>query len=404
MRRIVGNLDCERAWAGAGRLSSRALQRIATLATLLRAFAESPDDALWTPAPVDPARLAPTPGLPHPRLVTGPLDALEPAGRMIAWGETKELAAGRGSAAGRRRALATHIGSLIHEQVWDWRISPPEAAAQVNHRQFGLAVARELGWALPGARMIRSADELAAHLASGGADASRVSAWVLKAPWSAAGRERVVGTGCDLGDDALRRRVEGLLHRWQTLLFEPWMPRIGDYGACGLVSDADVRLIGIHRQHVDARGGFQGIDLVRDAGAMEAQVLGLSEPEHASLKATLADAGRALAGAGYRGPYGIDAWRYRDRAGRVAFQPLGEINARMTFGLVARALAERVGAAAGWPREAVVGMRLGKLEHASSTPWVAENDSEGAAVAGAPLLWPSADDPTAAWLALGDGD
>jgi hypothetical protein len=50
----------------------------------------------------------------------------------------------------------------------------------------------------------------------------------------------------------------------------------------------------------------------------------------------------ALRQAGYTGPFGIDAWRYRRPDGKPAFQPLGEINARMTFGLVARALVDRV--------------------------------------------------------------
>ena len=46
----------------------------------------------------------------------------------------------------------------------------------------------------------------------------------------------------------------------------------------------------------------------------------------------------ALRREGYVGPFGIDAWAYGN-----SFNPLGEINARMTFGLVAWALAERLG-------------------------------------------------------------
>jgi 1,4-dihydroxy-2-naphthoate octaprenyltransferase len=37
----------------------------------------------------------------------------------------------------------------------------------------------------------------------------------------------------------------------------------------------------------------------------------------------------------------VDAWTYRKADGTVVFHPLGEINARMTFGLVAWAGASR---------------------------------------------------------------
>jgi hypothetical protein len=43
------------------------------------------------------------------------------------------------------------------------------------------------------------------------------------------------------------------------------------------------------------------------------------------------------------GPFGIDAWRHRLPDGTLALNPLGEINARMTFGLVAWALEEAGG-------------------------------------------------------------
>ena len=42
--------------------------------------------------------------------------------------------------------------------------------------------------------------------------------------------------------------------------------------------------------------------------------------------------GRALAAAGYRGPYGIDAFRCRTEPGApVVLNPLSEINARLTM-------------------------------------------------------------------------
>ena len=43
-------------------------------------------------------------------------------------------------------------------------------------------------------------------------------------------------------------------------------------------------------------------------------------------------AARALTAAGYFGPFAIDAFRWRDDAGRRHFQPVSELNARFTMG------------------------------------------------------------------------
>ena len=58
--------------------------------------------------------------------------------------------------------------------------------------------------------------------------------------------------------------------------------------------------------------------------------------------ATAERVGEALLATGYRGPFGIDAWRYRDSDGRLRFHPLGEINARLTFGFVGRCWQEKL--------------------------------------------------------------
>ena len=47
--------------------------------------------------------------------------------------------------------------------------------------------------------------------------------------------------------------------------------------------------------------------------------------------------------AGYRGPLEIDCWEYRRAGGGIDFHPLGEINARMSFGHVAHALRDVLG-------------------------------------------------------------
>src|SRR5688572_11925117 len=145
---VVGNLDCETVWAGGPPLPAAVAGRLALLATTMRVFTED-GDALWLPAAVDAARI-PADGGPHPALITGAL----PAGAAIR----------RVWAADERFAAADGVAAAI--------------ARIVNDRRFSARLAVELGVALPGARIVSSAAELAEHLAHGGADASPDGSWV----------------------------------------------------------------------------------------------------------------------------------------------------------------------------------------------------------------------------------
>ena len=296
MRRILGNLTCEEDWRHLLRpgprqaLPRRVLEAVSGAATLLRVFAED-GDRLWTPVPVDPARVCEAAGLPRPLLESGDLRALPPAADVLAWGRVDET------------------------------------SARVNHRCFAWSLARELGCALPAARMVESLADLADHL-----DATGLTCWVVKAPFSAAGRERhIERRGAGLERPETRLAVERLFSQHGPLLFEPWLPRTEDLGCAAYLYTEDPRLASFHRQLVDDDGRFYGIEL-----------LPLSAIDLA-LTRTVEQVGEALRRAGYVGPFGVDAWRYRDERGTVRLNPLGEINARMTFGLVARALAERLG-------------------------------------------------------------
>jgi hypothetical protein len=341
-RLLLGNLDAEEdlarlasPWDTPGQkprrrqpFSAAALAQIAGAATLLRAFARE-GDRLWTPVPVAANRLAPVPGLPIPVLEPGPLSRLAPAAKLLAWAETPHVAA-------KRLALGELVPgeAPLHELLWELRVSPPEVVARVHHRAFGLEVATRLGVSLSGARRISSTAELAAHLAAG----AGATGWVVKAPLSAAGRARYVErtAGPALSVEA-RVRVEKLLERHGPLLFEPWMERTADFGAAVLLLPSGPRLVGFHRLLVDAVGRFRGIELRGEFAGIE-----LPPEERETMERTVSGTAEALLRAGYVGSFGIDAWRYRRPDGSVAFHPLGEINARMTFGLVARALVDRV--------------------------------------------------------------
>lgn len=411
---IVGNLGFEAEIAAAhgvatsaARLSPAAAGRASALATLLRGLARSPADALWTPAPVDPSRIAPVVGLPTPRLVSGPFDGwADDVDGLLAWGESDHVARWRqdhsepgswaapadaGTGALSDRADARRPSDLI-ETLWRLPAAPPEVARHANHRAYALELARELGCALPGARMIGDVEALRDHLRQGGAAASPDGMWVLKAPWSAAGRDRVIGRGMGAtghADDAFDRQVRRLIARFGPALFEPWMPRLLDVGCCAVVDSAGVAIVGAHRQLIGPTGGFGGIELDRVwTGGVPAW---LDAAEWDDLERTVMAVGERLRRDGYRGPFSVDAWRYRDGDGRARFHTLGEINARMSFGLVARVTVDRVA-------EALA--RSGAWVGGPTSTFRLRIGRDIAAAARVPLLLPAADDPVGAWLEI----
>ncbi len=328
-RLIYANLDGENELAGLGTPPRRVLDRLAGWARLLRAFAVEDGDEIrlpWSAGSVVATRLDDVSGLPRPRLGTGRLTGSDRGRPLLPWLVTPEVDAFAAPATG---LTAEELRQLpLHELLW--RLPRPSSSIvrRVHHRAFALAVARESGCALPGARLAGSFAELLEICGNG--------AWVVKAPLSAAGRERYVHGGGALGAPQ-RRTVERLFDRHGELLYEPWMERLDDFGCVALAAVGEVRIAGLHRQRVDRQGRFQGIELASDPldGA------GLRPMEKGRLLEMTREVGRRLLAAGYQGAFGVDAWRYRDGAGVERFHPLGEINARPSFGLVIRALGDR---------------------------------------------------------------
>jgi hypothetical protein len=264
------------------------------------------------------------------------------------------------------------------ERAWWAGTGQLDAARAGSDRRLAHRLAADLGAALPGAATIDSLETLRVHLAAGGADAGS-GAWVVKALHTAAGRDRVFGQGGTLPAPAAAA-VARLLVRSPVLVFEPWCARLADFGciATALPPGAGGRsfpagVAGPHRLLSDERGGFVGIQ-VDDAGGPA----GLEPAWRDSLMASTRAAGLALAALGYRGPFGVDAFAWRDPGGTVRFHPLCEINPRLTFGWVARAWSERLG---GGP----LTLQLGRRPPASARL----------------LLGPGEGDPTQAWITDG---
>jgi hypothetical protein len=311
VRRIVANLLCEdelaRAFGPPLRVraspSRAALATASRLAPRLRVFARE-GDHLWTPE-------------------SGPLRELSAADEVLAWCETPDAWAHRG---GPRPPVAFSLDAPLYELLWNLPTPEPSAVAAVHHRSFHLQVAEEIGCALPGARMVASPAELERALRG------FTRSWVVKAPFSAAGRDRYIArTGQALSDAKARRTVERLFEHHGALLFEPWMERTADFGVSALLTPSELRIVGLHGQKVERKGQFAGIDLRPE----------LPTEDRERLLETVHAVAAALRRSGYVGPFGIDAWSYRGWDGESVLNPLGEINARMTFGLVEWALAER---------------------------------------------------------------
>ena len=368
-RRILGNLLCEDELRPRRTHPSRsALETASALATLLRVFARE-GDRLWTLAPVDPERVLDVPGLPRTLLESGRLRDLPPVTEVLAWGETPEAAVHRLG----QRTTSLPLDAPLHELLWGLSTSDPATVAEVHSRFFCLRVAEDLGLVLPGSRIVASLSDLERILGSREAPRS----WVVKSPLSAAGRDRhIQRNGPGLAGPKARRTVERLFERWGPLLFEPWMDRTADFGVSALLAPSGLRIVGIHGQRVDARGQFAGIDLAPVlSGEDRDRLLETTEAVAASLRR-----------AGYGGPFGIDAWRYRTEDGAEILHPLGEINARMTFGLVAWTCAERLQGLVGR------GDGVSRLLFGSELP------EKGVGIV--PLLSPGAGNGPAAWIEI----
>lgn len=241
-------------------------------------------DRLWTVREVDPARVPEVEGLPQPALVSG----TRPARPDLAWGEDSDV------------------------------------AAAANGRAFGIAVARELGVGPPGATMVASLAEIDAL--------PPLPAWVLKAQHSAAGRGQFRFAPPLAGD--LRRRAERLLDLHGALLAEPLRDLEREFGTVATVEGGRVGDVEVHEFGVDAG---RSLAWIRAPAALDPR-------DRGRIADVARKVGERLGSLGYAGPFGTDARRTREGD----FLALGEINARWTFGRVARETARRVlpGAAA----------------------------------------------------------
>lgn len=215
------------------------------------------------------------------------------------------------------QAEGEQAGAIVSHSI------PFPIVARVNSKLWSHALEVELGWAQPGATIASTFDELHERVAR--ACPGDGDKWVIKSPFGFAARERVLGRGASL-EGPQARWSQRRLERGETLIFQPWLEVIREYGVVMEISpDGACDIYGISDLQTNGAGTGKGYILGRQP----------TRQRVAELERIAGTVGEHLFKEGYFGPVGIDALEHSR-----GLHPLLEINARYTMGFVAVA-AER---------------------------------------------------------------
>jgi hypothetical protein len=203
----------------------------------------------------------------------------------------------------------TAIAMLVRAGAEPEAHPPLDVLRRVASRAFSAS----LGQTMPKAAFVTRVDEARAMLHG---DPAPGTGWRVKRAFGMAGRGHRVVDRFEANEDA------AFLASWIAetgVQIEPNVRIACEYALHGVVArDGSVRLGALTRQRTDASGAWIATERAED---------GPREP----LEREAARAARALADAGYFGPFGVDAFTYRDGA-RVVLRARSEINARYTMG------------------------------------------------------------------------
>jgi hypothetical protein len=256
-----------------------------------------------TPAPVQRAL---EPWIEHARALLAPEDRLidawaprhrgQPLGPGVAWCPTP-------SALERLQRAGAEVPA-----------GPSLAVLQrVNRRSFYV----ELGGGAPGACFLTEPDQLARVLRD------RAGApWLFKRAFGFAGRGQRRILGGPSADDQ-RWLADSL--RLGGVVAEPWLELEREVCLHGwLAADGELALGRVCVQLTDEQRAW--------CGSRRAKPDELEPTQTQLLFETAERVGAALSRAEYFGPFGIDAYLWRNARGALELNPLGELNARYTMG------------------------------------------------------------------------
>jgi hypothetical protein len=207
------------------------------------------------------------------------------------------------------RRLLARAGALLPDAP------PVEVLRRVNHRRFCAA----LGAMLPGAAFVEALAPLTAIVAR---PPPVGDAWLLKRPLGFTGRGQLPVSPGALAPSALGW-ITAALRAGDGLQLEPRVTRLDDFAQhAWLTPDGELTVGQPTRQLCSPLGVWQATEPAGDR---------LLASERASLEQALRQTAHALTGAGYHGPFNLDAFAW-EHEGERHFLPRCEINARFSMG------------------------------------------------------------------------
>jgi hypothetical protein len=197
----------------------------------------------------------------------------------------------------------------------------PHPAIDVLRRVNSRAFASSLGATLPGAAFVTDLEVARTMLC---AEPMVGSGWRVKSAFGMAGRNQRVVASSGIDERSLVFVQAGLAQG--GLQIEPNVVIETEYAVHGLIApDGSLRVGSLVRQRCDPRGAWLATEPTSREREGRSDVV---DP--------MAEEARRVAGAlfraGYFGPFGVDAYTYRDREGALRLQPRSEINARYSMG------------------------------------------------------------------------
>lgn len=198
---------------------------------------------------------------------------------------------------------------------------PLEVVARVNSKLWSHALEVELGAAIEGAATASTLEEL--NEAARRACPRAGDKWVVKSPYGFAARERVLGRGPAV-DGAQAAWAVKRLARGETLIFQPWLEVLREYGVVAEIArEGSHTILGVSDLQTNGAGTGTGYVLGRapSPGRMR------------ELESVASFVCRRLHAEGYHGPVGVDAIEHAR-----GLHPLLEVNARYTMGFIAVAV------------------------------------------------------------------
>jgi hypothetical protein len=206
---------------------------------------------------------------------------------------------------------------------------PLEAVRRANSRVFSQALERELDGPDAGG-LFETLGALETHLRK----VENPSGWVVKGNHGHAGTANVRLFGALPGEDE-RKAIAVLFEESGSVALEPWHERVSDLAVNFQVDAQGVTSALRGHELLNSRdGAFLGVKLTPSGQA--------PEPWRAALEERAALVGKALAGIGYFGPVGMDAYAWTAGPKGAVLRPMADINARLSMALPAHGLARRL--------------------------------------------------------------